>query len=378
MRAVILAAGEGTRLRPLTETQPKVMLGVANRPILEYVVEALVDHDVTDITLVVGYQRERVQSHFGDGDRFGCAIDYAFQDTLLGTGHALAQADVGDEELLVLGGDNIVDADLVAGLLASPQGIALVGHDSETPSKYGVLTLDGDRVARIQEKPRVPEGRFVNTGVYRLPPSFHRTVREHVKSGRTDLTGILQHEIDEGAEVRAVRSDGLWMDALYPWDLLDLNARMARSREIPAPDVARIDATARVDAVLGEGVHVGANAVVGTDTSLGDGVSIGPGAILENCVVYDDARIGPGCILQDTVVGDGARLGADVTCVTGPAHVRVGDEHHDLDAFGAVIAEDVRIGGGATVAPGSLIGARARVDVGATVRGNVPADGRVT
>lgn len=377
MRAVVLAAGEGSRLRPLTATQPKVMLPVANRPILEHVVEALVDNDVTDLTLVVGYRRERVQSHFDDGEAFGCEITYTLQDQLLGTAHALAQAPESDEETVVIGGDNVVGAELVGDLLDAPEGPALAVHDSETPSKYGVVRLEGDRVVDILEKPALSEPSLVSTGVYRFPPSFHRTVREQVKSGRTGLSAVLAHEIDEGTVVRAVRSDGLWMDALYPWDILELNASMQAMRDDDRPRDARIHEDATVDGLVGDGGAVAAGAVVGPDCSLGDGVSVGAGAVLENCVVYDDARIGPGSTLCDTVVGEGADLGARTTCPTGRSDVKATDGYHEVEGFGAVVAEDARIGGGATLAPGVLVGARARIGVGATVRRNVPVEGEV-
>ena len=110
MKAVILAAGEGMRLRPLTVSEPKVMIPVANRPILEYVVEALVGNDIEDIVIVVGYRKERIMSHFEDGKKFGAKIEYVVQEKQLGNAHALACAkDRLSEDFVVLPGDNIVD-----------------------------------------------------------------------------------------------------------------------------------------------------------------------------------------------------------------------------------------------------------------------------
>src|SRR5262245_28685362 len=119
MRAVILAAGEGLRLRPFTLTRPKVMLPVAGRPILEYVVEALKENGVTDITMVIGYQKERIQTYFENGRRFGVSINYAVQAKQLGTAHALLQAKGAAAEgpVLVLPGDNLVDPETLRDLL---------------------------------------------------------------------------------------------------------------------------------------------------------------------------------------------------------------------------------------------------------------------
>lgn len=376
MRAIVLAAGEGSRLRPLTESKPKVMVEVANRPMLEYVVEALAANDVTEITLVVGFHRERVQSHFEDGHRFDCTIDYAFQESLLGTAHALAQVDFSGEEVLVLGGDNIVDRDLVASLVDHEDGIALVAHASENPSKYGVLTLDGHEVTRIEEKPATYQSEFVNTGVYRFPAGFHQRLVEGVKAGRAGLTHLLQHEIEHGATVHAVRSQDLWVDALYPWDLLEVNARLLA--RLPDREVAgRVHPTSTVDALVGQEASIGPNAVVQPSTSLGDNVTVGAGSILENCIVYDHAQVGPGCVLRNTIVGEGARLGPRVTALSGPADVKARDGYHAIQDAGAVIGEDARLAGAVTLAPGTMLGARATVDAGVTVRGNVPAGGRV-
>lgn len=378
MRAIVLAAGEGSRLEPLTRTKPKAMVRVANRPIVEYVLDALVENGVTDVTLVVGYRKERVQNYLGDGKRMGCDISYAFQGSLLGTAHALAQVDFGDEDALVLAGDNIVDAGLVEQVLEAGPGPTLAAHRSRDPSKYGVLTLDGEDVVEIQEKPTTHASEFVNTGVYRFPREFSGTVREGVKDGYTGLTHLLQREIEEGRSVRAVRSDGLWMDAVYPWDLLDLTAHLQDDGATEGrPTGARVHGTASVEALLGRDASVGPQSAVTPSTTVGDNVTIGPGCIVQNCIIYDDVQVGAGTVLRNTVVGEGARLGARVTVHSGPAQVQAAGELHDLDDFGAVVGEDARIGGGATLEPGAMVGVRAEVGLGARVRGRVPDETRV-
>src|SRR4051812_30966027 len=107
MRAIILAAGEGSRLRPLTADKPKPMIRIANKPIIQHAIEALVDQGVKDVTMVVGYHREKVQSHFQDGRRYGARISYAFQNVLSGTAPALLAAPCPDAPFLVLSGDNV-------------------------------------------------------------------------------------------------------------------------------------------------------------------------------------------------------------------------------------------------------------------------------
>lgn len=373
MRAVVLAAGEGSRLRPLTLTKPKVMIKAGNKPLLQYAIEALAQNGISHVTIVVGYHRERVQAHFGDGGRFGLKIDYAFQESLLGTAHALAQVALYDEDLLVLGGDNVVDAELIADVLRDRSRLTLVAKHSNNPTKYGVLTLKGDLVAHIEEQPLYATSEFVNTGVYYLPKGTLEKVQRSVKEGIGGLTAFIQHLIDQGDEVRAVRTNGLWMDAVYPWDLLEVNAKLLERGPLADPGIGEIAPSSEFIApvLVGADVYVGQKTVVLGPTTLGDNVTIGPGCVIENCIIQDDVQIGPGSILQNTIVGEGARIGARFTALSGPCDVRVRDGYYALSNFGAVIGEDCSLGGGVTTEPGALIGNRTRADANRTIRGTL-------
>jgi len=152
MKAVVLAVGEGRRLRPLTERRPKPMVPVANRPILEYVIEALSGAGVDGLVFIVGYKRKRIQTYFGDGDDWGVDIEYVVQEKQLGTGQTLLQAEgVTKDEFLVLNGDSVVDSGVVEGMTAG-KGTLVGVTQADEPSDYGVVELDGDRVTRIVEK----------------------------------------------------------------------------------------------------------------------------------------------------------------------------------------------------------------------------------
>ncbi len=373
MRAIVLAAGEGSRLRPLTGRKPKPMIRVANKPILRYVVEALAANGIQDVTLVLGYHREKVQSYFEDGRRFGVRISYVFQDALLGTAHALSLVPPGKDDVLVLGGDNIVDARLVKDLLAAPPGLALVAKAAENPSKYGVVSLDGDSISRIEEKPPKATSDLVNTGVYRVTPDFHAYLRGQVMKGLLGVTAVLQGAIDSGRGVLAVRSLGTWLDAVYPWDLLALNAHLVGEPVgPPSPAAAGLHSRAVVEGpvILGSEVEVGAQSVILPTTCVGHNVVIGAGCIVENSVVYDDVQIGPGSILRNCVIGEGSRIGPRFTALSGACDVRVRDGWHELPDFGSVIGEDCVIEGGVTIRAGALVGNRARISAGSFVSQN--------
>lgn len=386
MRAVILAAGEGARLRPLTHSLPKPMLRVANRPIVGYAVEALVQNGVTDITVVAGYRREKLQSYFEDGHRFGARIQYVFQDLLLGTAHALAQVDFRQDDVLVMGGDNVVDARLVKDLLAARDGLRLAVQRSETPSKYGVVTLDKDRVARLEEKPHDYQSEIVNTGVYYLPKGFHGQLTERVRRGIGGLSLVLQDLIAAGTRVAAVQSDGLWMDAVYPWNLLGLNDALVRRAthgaerlEPGAPPRAGAGTTVRPTAsvvgpaLLGAGCLIESGVSIGPTTSIGDNVTIGANSVVENSLLMDDVRIGPGSILRNCILAEGVAVGPRFTALSGACDFRAEDGWHALRDFGAVVGSDVHVGGNVTLEPGVTVGAGARIASGAWLRRPVDA-----
>ncbi|MGQ0535046.1 MAG: sugar phosphate nucleotidyltransferase [Methanobacteriota archaeon] len=379
MRAVILAAGEGLRLKPLTSRKPKVMIKVGGKPMLEHVVEALVHSGVTDITLVVGYRRERVQSHFEDGKRFGARIRYAFQDALLGTAHALAQADFEGDDLLVLSGDNVIDAQLVKDLIRSPSGIAVAVQRSENPSKYGVVELSGPRIVGLAEKPSEVRSDLVSTGFYYFPKEFAPKIVSYVKQGVNSLAAILENELSLRTEVRGVQGKGVWMDAVYPWDLLRLNFEVLRRGQgvvKGSRTTIRDTVAAQSPVAVGEGSLVEHHAVLGPGVAIGENVTIGAGAVLENCMILDDTQVEPGAIVKNAIIGEGCFLGPRFLALSGACEVKSEDGYHRLSNFGCVIGEDVRIGGNVVIEPGVTVGNGTRIASHVVLRRSVE-DGAV-
>lgn len=373
MRGVILAAGEGSRLRPFTVDKPKPMIRAANKPIMQHAVEALVANGIKDIAIVAGYHRERIQSYFADGKKFGARVTYAFQDVLSSTARALATAPTQSEPFLVLSGDNVVDAALVKTLLSAPgSGPALAIHRSDRPQRYGVVTLDGSRVESIVEKPRDPHSEWVNTGVYRLTPEFHaRAVRaaEQSLERPPGLPDLLQAAIDEGTRVEAVKTDALWSDAVYPWDLLRVHADLLRNGHASRPVFPGVHVEPPV--LVGTDVTIGPGTNLNAGTCIGNNVTIGPNCVIENCVIYDDVQIGAASILRNTIIGEGTRIAPRFTAISDACDIRTADGWHHLDDFGSILGEDAKIGGNVVFLPGTVMGNRARVAHAKTVHGNI-------
>ena len=404
--AVVLAAGEGTRLRPLTRNRPKPMLPAANRPILEHVCDALVEAGVDRLALIVGYRRERVQEHFGPSYR-GVPVEYVVQDKQLGSGHALLQAqETVDGSLLVVNGDRLVAAESVAAvrdaLAEDDARAALAVIERADASQYGAVRLRGRDIERIVEKPDSDEFRLINAGVYAFDASVFEAIEATPRTdGELALTDTIARLVD-AERVRGVRTEGLWVDATYPWDLLEVASEVLARGRVAGPDrtdggleragsveeradgvwvdpSARVAeaATLRPPVVVGADCELAPSAVVGPDAALGRNVTVGANATVERAVLDADTRVGAGSTLLDAVLGQGVRLGA-VTAVTGgPGDVRVGREVYEDQRLGAVLADRVRARGGVSFAPGTLVGPEATIATGAHVEGTVPGGAEV-
>jgi len=367
MKAVVLAAGEGRRLRPLTALRPKPMVPVANAPILEHVVGALSEAGVDEIVFVVGYRRERIQTYFGDGDDWGVGIEYAVQEKQLGTGHAVLQAeDAVEGEFLVVNGDSVVDASIVEALVSADSDAVAVTR-SDQPTDYGVVDVEDGAVVGVEEKPRVYDAQTetINAGVYRFDDSVFDEIR--VSGDGMSLTDALVRRAAD-RRVEAVRVDG-WTDVSHLWDLVRVNSAAVDGER----DGADVHPTAHVadEVCLGEDARVGPNATVLPGTSLGDNATVGAGAVVGNSVVFEDARVGKNSVVHDAVVAGDASVGPNATVEGGRADVVVDDTLYRNVLLGGVVGDYSTVAGGASLEPGTVLENDAWVGTGATASGRV-------
>lgn len=372
---VILAAGEGRRLEPLTNRRPKPMLPVGDKPLLEHVLIAARDAGVSKFVFVVGYGRDRIQTHFGDGDRWGVSIQYAIQDKQLGTAHALEAASelVGDR-FFVLNGDRIIEPSVVSCVCevfnrgTAPGAVAVTRLSNA--SSYGVVDLDGDRLINIVEKPTQSTSDIINAGVYAFDRSIFDAI-DRIDSGvdgEYKLTDAINALADEQS-VAAVRYDGWWLDVSYPWDLLSVAGRVLdREAEATAPETNGYVAQG---AHIADSASIGEHTVVGRGSSIGQNVRIGPNATVERSVVFPDTTIGAGAVLKDCIVGANASVGANSTIPSGESTVIIDGELHEGVRFGGVVGDNATVGGAAILAAGAILGDGVTVGPGASVSGTV-------
>jgi UDP-N-acetylglucosamine diphosphorylase/glucosamine-1-phosphate N-acetyltransferase len=397
LKAVILAAGEGRRCRPLTQTRSKVMLPVGNRPFMEHVIMALAANGIRDLYIVVGYQKERVMDYFEDGLDFGVNITYIEQNELLGTAHALGKAErYVSEDFLVVNGDNLIDARAVKELISAKGENVILAAIRRHSGDYGVLMIEQERVAAIIEKPGRPCSGILNTGAYKFSPSIFEDLRSTPISerGSYELTKTISQMIANGKKIVPQIGKGIWADAIFAWDLLNANnlalgmKDMAISGEVE--EGARIKGMVNVGkgsiirsgsylvgpVCIGEDCDIGPNATILPSTSVGDSAKIGSHSEVRNSIIMNDARIGSGTIISDSVVGASCALGDHLVIETGQCVVEV-EEAFQRAEFGAIFADDVTAGSRVLAGPGTVVGTGARIGSGSIIRGRIERESKV-
>lgn len=370
--AVVLAAGEGRRLAPLTNTRPKPMVPVANRPILEHVLEALIAADVSEVVFVVGYQQERIRNHFADGDDWGVDISYVQQSPQLGTGHAIEQAESAvDGPFLVLNGDRIVDPLIIEDVRATlvEQSPVISMTSVRHPSTFGVVTeLDGHLVS-IEEKPLDPAPtELINAGVYGFDQSIFEAIRAtDMRDGELAITDTLDRLADE-VDIPVIRYDGRWLDVTHLWDLPVVNAEVLADED--GSDGREFSGSVREDVTIHATATIGDNATIVGGSAIGAGASIGPTAVVENAVILPDARISAGAVVRDAIIGANTHIGANSTIEGGETTVVVEGTAYEGVDLGAAIGDNAHIGGGCVFDPGAIVGNDASVAPGSYLHGS--------
>lgn len=379
MKAVVLAAGEGYRCRPLTLTRPKVMLPVANKPILEHIITALKGNGITDILLVVGYKKERVMDYFEDGLEWDVNIIYVEQRSQLGTAHAIKLAEPFiEEDFLVLNGDNLVEQATIAELLTRgrPDATILVAK-REHVEGYGVVCQENNRMSGIVEKPRDVVSHLVNTGMYYFTPMVFDVINKTPISeyGEYAITDTLQLMVDEGYDVFVVETGHMWIDAVHSWNLLDANSTLLSGcGKMEKRGCVEQGAFVGEDVFLGEGsvvrsgayivgpVVIGNNCVVGPNTiilpatTIGDNTHIEGLVKIQNSIIMDNVDIDSHSLIADSIIGSDNTLGAHfITDVGENLRIELREVVHKVRRLGCVMGDDNTLGSRVTVLPGCMI-----------------------
>ena len=381
MQAVILAGGEGWRLRPLTKNRPKALIPVGNRPIIDYVIDALLEAGIRDITVVVGYRKEQVIRHLNTLDH---EVQVVVQERQLGSAHALACAIPKiHDTTLVISGDNYIDTASV--LMMQGEGNAIRVTPSISPVHYGVVRVNNGLVTSFVEKPEEKGIALVSSGLYLFTPEVIRSIQER------ELPELLNRLIAEKVPIRAVEG-GEWGDAIHAWDLISQNSHLLRlttpRRSGTISRLATITGKVSIGARssigpgtvitgpvrIGEDTTIGPNVVIGPDVSIGDRAIIEPFSYVRNCIIMDDVHIGSHGRIADAAIGDGCSIGDHISTTTAEGYFPLGEGEAKIlhrGTFGAIIGDNVTIGS-SVVLNACIIGNNTTIRSGRRLEGEIP------
>ena len=326
MKALVLAGGAGTRLRPITHTSAKQLVPLANKPILFYGLESIAEAGITEVGIVVGDTAAAIEAAVGDGSRFGLTVTYLRQAAPLGLAHAvlIARDFLGDEAFVMYLGDNL----LVGGITAfveefireRPAAQVLLTK-VEHPENFGVAELGPDgHLVRLVEKPTEPRSDLALIGVYLFDSTVHAAVAAISPSwrGELEITDAIQHLLDTGHVVRPHVLVGPWIDTGKLQDLLEANRIVLESVEHSVAGIVDTESRLVGRVVMEEGAEVIRSVVRGpvalaagcriVDSYIGPFSSIGPNCVvidseIEHSVILEGSRVEGVRRIEDSLIG---------------------------------------------------------------------------
>lgn len=411
MKAVVLAAGKGERLWPLTETRPKPLLPIANKPILERTLEGLVGAGIREITLVVNFMEKAFRERIGNGSRLGCEVEYVKQKSPRGTADAVGSASSNlsnDDKFLLIYGDDHYEKETVKAFVEKTEkndGVTIGIARAEDAFPFGRIEVRNGRVTGIKEKVGKPGPGLVNSGIYLMSNSIFPFIKKTTRSkrGEFELTDALRLMMRQGEEVYGEQlGESGWLGISYPWDLLEANQRALNQEEARLDGNIEDGAKIKGDVFLETGslvkagsrlegpIHVGRDCQIGPNaylrayTSLGDDVKIGAACEVKNSIVMTSSKIPHLSYVGDSVVGEGCSLGAG----TITANLRFDEAvvksrvkgipvSSGRKKLGAILGDKVRTGINVSLFPGVKIGHGAWLGPGAVVEKDVDSGARV-
>jgi UDP-N-acetylglucosamine diphosphorylase/glucosamine-1-phosphate N-acetyltransferase len=403
MRAMILAAGKGTRLEPITTGVQKVMLPLGPKPILHHLIDELKGAGIKEITLLVGYLEEQIKEYFGDGSDFDVKIDYITQKERLGTSHAVGQADF-KEDFLVLNGDSVISSKEILEITKSHDSAVTIGIKMvEDPRNHAVVDVQDGKILKIVEKPKNPKSNLGSIGVYVFSPLIFGAIKETKKSKRQEyeLPSSIEVLIKKGEFVRGVEITEIGPDVGTPWHYLDANKEVLGGLESDIKGMVEDGAAVKGELILGEGslvksgsyiegpVSIGKNTIVGPNaylrefTTIAGNCHVGASVELKNTIILDSTNVPHLSYIGDSIIGRDCNLGAgtlvgNLRLDNANVKMRIKGELVDSGRrkLGCVIGNNTKLGLNVMVNSGRKIGNNCFVGPGVVVYKDIPDDSK--
>ncbi len=401
MKALVLAAGEGTRLRPLTSNVPKPLLLVAGKPFLSHIFGALKAGGVKEVALLVGWKANRIKEFYGDGSELGLSITYLEQKERLGTANAVGHAEeVMDEPFFCINGDVVIselDVKAMRSMFESKGRMVMGAVTVPNPSAFGVIEEKEGRLIRILEKPKQPPSDLINAGMFVFTPDIFQEIRRTGKSPRgeyeiTDtLTSLARAEV-----VMVHRIATEWIDVGRPWDLLKANeifmSRLVGKVEGEVEPGATLKGNVVVEkgalvrsgsyilgpAFISKGCEVGPNCYIRGGTCLGPNVKVGASVEVKNSIIMAGSHVPHHNYVGDSIIGERCNLGAGTKVANlrfDDKNVRVSSGGKVIDSgrrkLGVIMGDNVKTGINSMIDAGTIIWEDSFIGPGAMAKGTI-------
>lgn len=386
-------------MRPLTQNRPKVMLPIANKPLVEYLLTEVKEAGITEFVFIVGYCDEQVRQYFGNGQKWGVDITYSEQRKQMGTANAVAMVEqMLNGSFIVINGDIVVGHDDIKGLLKNNDNTMSV-IEVKDPEGLGIVELDNDRVKGIYEKAKRPPTLMANAGLYLFTPEVFDAISRTEKSPRgeyeiTDTLKILMAS-EQGLHYQQIAS---WLDVSYPWDIVSVNESMLADLEpanlgeiednvvlkgavsIGKNTVIKSGSYIIGPVIIGEDCDIGPNCFIRPSTAIGNGCHIGGAVEVKNSVIMNGSKIPHHNYVGDSVIGENCNLGAG----TKIANLRLDKKNIYIAGIdtkrrklGAILGDHVETGINASINVGSVIGNNTFIGPGAVASGIIRSDSKI-
>jgi UDP-N-acetylglucosamine diphosphorylase/glucosamine-1-phosphate N-acetyltransferase len=379
MKCVILAAGEGNRMHPLTYTRPKVMLPIAGKPLLEWNLVNARAAGLKEFIFVVSYKSEMVRDYFGDGKPWNIKIRYVNQGKAMGTAHAIGTVEPFVGECVVLCGDTIFGTNDIKQIVKKGNKIGLVRI--EKPTEYGIVELKKNNIVKIYEKMDHPSSNIINAGIYHFDKHIFNYIHKTEKSLRgeyeiTDSINMMVHTKPiEGIFLKE------WRDVVYPWHLLDANEELLKKMKTKIQGTVEKNVTVKGTIVVGKdtviraGSYIEGPVVIGTKskigpncylrpyTTIGNNCHVGNACEVKNSVIMDYSNVPHLNYIGDSIIGQHCNLGAGTTVANlkfNKHNISVILNGKKIDSkrrkLGMVMGDNVQTGINSIINVGTMIG----------------------
>lgn len=394
-----MAAGEGTRMWPLTEGRPKPLIPLANKPLIEHIMDSLVDNGIEDIVILIGYEGRKIIEKYGYKYR-NAKITYEYQERRLGTGNAALYAEKYGDDIIFINGDLYFDSNAIGEIKKHKNSLLAVFK--EDASQFGVIVGENN-LKEIREKVKNAKNRWINAGIYHFDSRIFSYIRKtgFSERGEIEITDAI-NLFAKNEKIKIVKFNGAWMDIGMPWDVLDATKNYLEGIKGDIKGKVEDYATIKGDVIMGEGSRILSGTYIEGPVIIGKNCKIGPNAYIRPyTVIGDNCHIGNACEVKasiimngakvphfnyvgDSIIGENCNLGAG----TKIANLRLDEKNIEVYVkgkrintgrrkLGVIMGDNVHTGINASIDSGSMIGSDVFIAPGARIGGIVKKNSRV-